>query len=470
MKKSIGRKAIILVAIMGIFLVLAVILNLSAWNSMKEFNTNIADYVHQYEGLVHANDLEGIAELEENIEYQMNRSMIRIEGTVTFDYILIGIGVVFMLVVIVIANLQIAKPARKASRELEQIVGKIAENRGDLTERITVKSKDEIGQLAEGINGFMSQLQGLMQNLQMQSDRMMDTATAISDQVKDSNRSALNVSSAMEELAAGMQEIEATMCQISNGSGNILELVKSMDDGVENGSETVEAIKSRAIEMHRETQESKENAVNVLRRISVELEDAVAESNNVSKINDLTGNILNIASQTNLLALNASIEAARAGEAGMGFAVVADEIRVLAENSSKTANDIQYISNIVTNAVARLAENSRQMLDFVEKDVVKDYDAFVEIVNRYEEDAELMSRILGEFGEQAGTITETMHSMNFGIENVTLTVGESARAVTSVAEDTSVLVDAMAHIQDVTDDSQKISEELQGEVAKFENV
>ena len=243
-----------------------------------------------------------------------------------------------------------------------------------------------------------------------------------------------------------------------------------MDDGVENGSETVEAIKSRAIEMHRETQESKENAVNVLRRISVELEDAVAESNNVSKINDLTGNILNIASQTNLLALNASIEAARAGEAGMGFAVVADEIRVLAENSSKTANDIQYISNIVTNAVARLAENSRQMLDFVEKDVVKDYDAFVEIVNRYEEDAELMSRILGEFGEQAGTITETMHSMNFGIENVTLTVGESARAVTSVAEDTSVLVDAMAHIQDVTDDSQKISEELQGEVAKFENV
>ena len=67
MKKSIGRKAIVLVAIMGIFLVLAVILNLSAWNAMKEFNTNIADYVHQYEGLVHANDLEGIAELEENI-------------------------------------------------------------------------------------------------------------------------------------------------------------------------------------------------------------------------------------------------------------------------------------------------------------------------------------------------------------------------------------------------------------------
>lgn len=470
MKKSIGRKAILMVAIMGIFLLLAVFLNISAWSAMNEFNTNIADYVHQYEELVHANDLEGIAELEEKIDYQLERAQIRIDGTVVFDYILVGVGFVFMLIVIVIANLQIAKPARKASNELEQIVEKIADNRGDLTERITVKSKDEIGRLAEGINGFMSQLQGLMQNLQVQSEKMFDLASTITNQVEESNQSAMNVSSAMEELAAGMQEIEATMCQISNGSNDVLELVKSMDDGVENGSNTVDAIKDRAIEMHKETEESKNNAVKVLQKISVELEDAVAESNNVSKIEELTGNILSIASQTNLLALNASIEAARAGEAGMGFAVVAEEIRVLAENSSKTANDIKDISNIVTNAVARLADNSRQMLDFVETDVVKDYDSFVDIVNQYQEDAELMSRILGEFGEQAGNINETMQSINSGIENVSLTVGESARAVTSVAEDTSVLVDAMAQIQDVTGDSQRISEELQNEVAKFENV
>ena len=222
--------------------------------------------------------------------------------------------------------------------------------------------------------------------------------------------------------------------------------------------------------MHKETQANKNNAVKVLQKISSELEEAVEESNNVSKINELTGNILSIASQTNLLALNASIEAARAGEAGKGFAVVADEIRVLAENSSKTANDIQDISNLVTNAVTRLTNNSRQMLDFVEKDVIKDYDSFVGVVNQYQEDAELMSRILGEFGVQAGTINETMKNMNSGIENVSKTVGESTRAVVSVAEDASGLVDRMGQIQGAVRETQKISEELQSEVTKFEKV
>ena len=193
-------------------------------------------------------------------------------------------------------------------------------------------------------------------------------------------------------------------------------------------------------------------------------------SRNVNKINELTGNILNIASQTNLLALNASIEAARAGEAGRGFAVVADEIRVLAENSSKTANDIQDISNIVTDAVARLTQNSRNMLDFVESDVIKDYDSFVDIVNQYQEDAELMSNIIGNFVEQTGNINQTMQGMNAGIVDVSTTVGESARAVSSVAEDAIVLVEAMSQIQDATEESQKISEELQNEVQKFERV
>ena len=82
----------------------------------------------------------------------------------------------------------------------------------------------------------------------------------------------------------------------------------------------------------------------------------------------------------------------------------------------------------------------------------------------------LMSRILEEFVEQATTINDTMQNMNTGIVNVSETVGESARAVTSVAEDASVLVDAMSQIQDATEDSQKISEELQGEVNKFEKV
>ena len=470
MRKSIGKKAIAMVAIMGIFLVLVVFLNISAWNAIAEFTNEITDYVHKYEELVHANSVDSLAQLEKDLDYDLEHSIIRIDGTITFDYILLGASILFMIIVVIYVNATIAKPARSANRQLDSIICKLREDRGDLTERIEVKSKDEIGQLADGINGFIAQLQNLMRDLQSHSELMLKSAHEVSGQVDESNKSALNVSSATEELAASMEEVSATIDTIASGSQDILDMIKRMNASADDGNETVDAIKSRALVMQKDTLESKNNAVNVFEKISAELESAVEESKNVDKINELTGNILAIAEQTNLLALNASIEAARAGEVGKGFAVVAEEIRVLAENSSKTANDIQNISNIVMHAVTSLAKNANQMLDFVGTDVIKDYDAFVDIVNQYEEDADVMSRILGEFVEQATTINETMTNMNSGIFDVSATVGDSANAVSSVAEDVSVLVEAMSQIQQATDDTQKISEELQSEVNKFEKV
>lgn len=470
MRKSLGKKAITLVGIMGLFLVLAVYLNISAWQAMSDFNNNISSYVHQYEDLVHNNDLAGITELEEQIEYEMEHSITRIDGTVAFDYILLIASIAFMLIAVLIVNRSIAKPARDASKQMNVIVEKIIDNKGDLTERIPVKTKDEIGQLSVGINGFIEQLQKLMQDMQQHSTHMAESANEISNQVLESNKSALNISSATEELAASMEEVNATMDQIADGSHAVLERVQEMNINADKGNETVESIKSRAIGMQKDTLESKNNATNILRNIGEELENAITESKSVDQINQLTGNILSIASQTNLLALNASIEAARAGEAGKGFAVVAEEIRNLAESSSQTANDIQDISNFVTAAVARLADNARQMLDFIGTDVIRDYDSFVGIVNQYEQDADLMSQILSQFVDEAVVINNTIKDMNEGIEGISTTVGESARAVGSVAEDASVLVQAMSQIQEATEGSQRISEELQNEANKFEKV
>ena len=247
MGKSLGRKAIFLVAIMGIFLLLVVFLNVSAWSAVGQLNANITNYVKEYKELVHSNNLEGIAELEENIDNHLVRSAEGIAGTVQSDYLLLGVSAVFMIGVIIIANLKIAKPARRASSELNQIVGKIVENKGDLTERIKVSTKDEISQLASGINGFMNELQRLMQHMQVQSENMLTSANTISRQVKESGQSAENVSAAMEKLSTSIWEIDKILAQIANGSSDVLELVKSMDVSVENGGKTVDTIKVRAI-------------------------------------------------------------------------------------------------------------------------------------------------------------------------------------------------------------------------------
>ncbi|MBQ6815433.1 MAG: hypothetical protein IJP13_07845 [Lachnospiraceae bacterium] len=236
------------------------------------------------------------------------------------------------------------------------------------------------------------------------------------------------------------------------------------------GVELVDNIKTNSGEMYKETVSSKEKAYEVIGEIREELSVSVQNSKSVDKIRELTDEILGIAGQTNLLALNASIEAARAGEAGRGFAVVAEQIRVLADSSKNTANNIQEISEIVTQAVATLAKNAEDMLKFVDEKVIKDYDGFVEIVEQYHADAETVNSLLDEFANSAASVNSVMESMTHGLNDISVTVDETAKGVTDVAESTSDLVNAMSLIKDETEISQGISKALTDEVNKFENV
>ena len=468
MNKSIGRKVLFMVGGIGLILLLSIYLNLAALNVISEQEKHITDDIQQYEAITQEANIEGLSELEADMAEWIATINKRILGTIIFDYILLGIGAVIVIISIANANRTLARPAKKASSQLNQIVENIDNNHGDLTARIDVKTKDEIGQLALGINVFIETLQKLMQKIQANSDNLLSAATTVSNQIDESNKTAFNVSAATEELAASMQEIAATLDELSNGSNDILERVEAMNSRADSGNEAVSEIKSRAVKMQKETVESKEHAFQILGDIGEQLKVAVNDSKSVEKINSLTKNILNIASQTNLLALNASIEAARAGDAGRGFAVVAEEIRVLAENSGATANSIQEISVLVTEAVEKLAQNAQEMLDFIGKDVINDYDEFVEIVTQYQKDAELMGSILTEVATQSSVVNETMNKMNTNISDVAATIGDSAKAVTSVADDASVMVMAMEQIHEETTQTMQISNELQNEVKRFE--
>lgn len=470
MKKSIGKKIIAMMAVLGIVMIAVCLMNVANLDIIESQSSTIAKDVIEYEEAVHADDEDAMVTAEASISNALEKNKARIASVHFFNVGSVVVGLIVVLGSIIIVNRTIAKPAKNASNHLSGIVDKMTNNQGDLTQRIPVKSNDEIGQLVNGINGFMENLQNLMRKVQEESAKMIDSSNEVGNQVGESNRSALNVSAATEQLAASMQEIASTLDQIASGSTRILEQISSMSESADNGAEQMSSIKTRAQTMQKQTVESKAHSVEIFHEVGTVLQSAVEESRSVEKINELTGNILDIASQTNLLALNASIEAARAGEAGKGFAVVADEIRVLADNSRDTANDIQNISNLVIGAVEKLASNASKLLDYVNEGVMKDYDAIVDIVNQYQNDADVMSGILNEFAQQSSEITNTMKSMNEGINNISLTVDESAKGVTGVAEDASNLVNAISQIQVETENNQEISKSLQAEVGRFEKV
>lgn len=399
-----------------------------------------------------------------------NRSTLKIEGTITFDFMFVALFVLVFVIAIVVVRRTIAGPAKRSEKILKDIVEKIEQNEGDLTERIPVTSSDEIGQMSAGINGFIEQLQNIMQKLREESLNLNGSVEAVMREIDESNESASNVSAAMEQMSASLEEISATLGSIVNGSGEVMSDIERMNDRMGDGVELVRQIKNRAGDMHRSTAESKASAVQVIADIRGKLQAALEESRSVEKINDLTGDILSITSQTNLLSLNASIEAARAGEAGRGFAVVADEIRVLADNSADTAGNIQNISNQVTGAVERLAKNAEEMLRFIDEKVMKDYDGFVDIVEQYEQDADSVDEILDEFAQNTAQISGTMERMSDGLNGIATAVDESAKGVTNVAESAVSLVDAITQIHQATETNQEISTKLSGEVGRFKNV
>ena len=375
-----------------------------------------------------------------------------------------------VILTVIILTRFVTSPAKNASGHLTKIIHKIENNEGDLTERINVKTQDEVGQLVRGVNSFIDQLQKIMQKIQVESTNMNELVNNITNGINDSNENASSISATMEQLSASMQEVAATLENINMGTQEVSEASIGLRSKAESGANFVAEIKDRAQTIRTSAITSKTNTNDMLSNIRHLLEQAIENSRSVNKINELTGEILDITSQTNLLALNASIEAARAGAAGKGFAVVAEEIRVLADNSSDTANNIQDISLLVNQAVSELSKTANEMLDFIDTTVLKDYDNLVDIANQYHKDADDIDDILKEFYASAQSLSDVMAQMTEGIDGINIAVDESAQGITVAAQNTGQLVEALGIIKDEADTNKQISNQLQSEVKKFKNI
>ena len=377
---------------------------------------------------------------------------------------------VFCGLVILIISRTVVKPAKDATKHLNTIIKGIEDGEGNLTERLNVKYTDEIGQLATGINAFLDQLQNIMIKLRGSSQDMTAQVNSINSSIVTSEGSASDVSATMQQMSASMEEIAATLDTIASGSREMLVSVQDMKALAKDGVDVTDVIKVKAEKIRIDALDSKENTIKMIDANKELLEVAIENSRSVDKINELTNDILGIANQTNLLALNASIEAARAGEAGRGFAVVADEIRDLAERSKDTANNIQEISKLVTEAVDALASNANEMLGFIDGTVLADYDKLVDVANQYYADADQLDGMMDAIDNKSEEVENNITNINEGIDGINSAVDESAQGVTLVANNASQLVEMLGSIRDDAESNREISDELSNEVAQFKHI
>ena len=347
-----------------------------------------------------------------------------------------------MIILIVVATMfvGILKPLEGGQKLVNKVVESLSNNCLDLSDRIEINRNNEISEVFVGFNLVLDNLEKIFVKITENSDVLKEATDELGNASNSAEGRIEDISATMQQLAAGMEEVASSVAVVTGNTVEVNNNVSVIQTEV-NGMKTLASeIRTKADSLSEMCETQREKSTTMMNTITGAVETAITESKKVEQINELTSDILSISQQTNLLALNASIEAARAGEAGKGFAVVADEIRVLADTSRETANNIQVISDIVNKSVSSLAESSNQLIEFIRSDVLKDYDNWVVAGKEYAEGAECIDNTMDQLSGKTKELQQIIGDISDSFNQISATVEESTAGITNVSENTQELV------------------------------
>lgn len=370
------------------------------------------------------------------------------------------LGLIFSITVASVLGRNISKPILAIVSAVEKMKD------GDFTINVETTSNDETLLLANGVNEMVKSVRGLLGQTQSVSNEMLDAAS--------------NLASMAEETTATVQQVAATVNEISNGTQDT-----AVD--AEKGAMVASSIDEQFVVLMESSNEMNVSAQSALsaNRGGIEALDDLTEKSamsktsneNVSKavssldgkasnITDIIMTISAIADQTNLLALNASIEAARAGEAGRGFAVVADEIRKLAEDSREATSQIDVI---VQDILAESKETTKVMKEVNEisieqqEAVSKVSESFKHIFGATEHIIEMVETVTGELKGLEDNKNEIVNIVN----NISAVSEETAAATEEVNHSMDEQSNSVSEVAKSAERLNELSHDLNKQIEVF---